>query len=264
MNIALFCYNRPEHTRKVLESLRGSKDYELSDCSLTVYVDGTSKDHSEVELVLNEYKDDYGTYKIHYAGKRMGLRAAVEAGLTDFFSYNECGTILEDDIVVAPYYLKYMWSNLIAHCYNRKVFSICSFVQPPLDGPPRTFAIPRTSSWGWSTWSDRWDKYDPNFKVPTIKKLAKQLDFGDVQFSRHFLDNPLWAIRWYYTQFKYHGVSIFPTRSMSINVGMDGTGTNRDFRNPRQELYMDKLEHIAPPFPLNLDLYGEYLSKNYL
>ena len=260
MNIVLFGYRRPEHIRRVLLSIVNN---ECKEKHLFCYVDGEDTENVVVCDIIKSFKDDFASLELNRAGKRLGLRAAVEGGLNNFFSQHYEGTILEDDIVVSPHYLQYMEDGLSIYRNDKRVFSISSFMQPFLSGEPDTFLLPRGSSWGWSTWADRWKLYDADVDVRLIKRLASRFDFGKMEFSKAFDDRPLWAIRWYYTQFKHHGLSLFPTYSMSANLGMDGTGDNRDDRGFIQSIYNLPME-VSLKKSLDLYRYAEYLEKNIL
>tara|TARA_R110000803_G_scaffold22351_4_gene55759 strand:+ start:1988 stop:2776 length:789 start_codon:yes stop_codon:yes gene_type:complete len=260
MNVALFGYNRPEHTRKTLEALKQSF-YDGGVIHLECYLDGTDAENQAVNDVILEYMDMPFTFNINRAGERRELRTAVEEGLDDFFGKFDRGIVLEDDIVVSPYFVEFMRNSLYLYEEDENIFSICSFMQPSLAGPADTVLLPRTHSWGWATWADKWKLYDPDLDLQAIKDLGKNFNCGHLNLVEACLDRPQWAVRWYYTQYKHHGLSLFPTKSLSINIGMDRTGYNCDPRNPKHS-YCDEPIPLIYKDTIDLKLYAEYLRTN--
>ena len=94
----------------------------------------------------------------------------------------------------------------------------------------------RSSSWGWATWADRWNKVDwsiNDFKV--MKKNKEKIKFFEQGGNDLFKMLELqylgkidsWAIRWCYSQFLNLSYSVTPKISMIQNNGFsDGVGVH--------------------------------------
>jgi hypothetical protein len=144
--------------------------------------------------------------------------------------------VLEDDLIVAPYFLRFMNDALEAYKDEPRVGHIqaCDFTQDPT--LPETFLIKWTGSWGWATWDRAWKHFNPNGKELLQelerRKLTYTFDFnGKYGFTRMLRrqiegKNNSWAIRWNASLFLKDILSLNVGRSLVQNEGFDGSGTN--------------------------------------
>ena len=144
--------------------------------------------------------------------------------------------VLEDDLVVAPYFLQFMNDALDTYQDEPQVGHIqaCDFTQDP--SLPDTFLIKWTGSWGWGTWDRAWKHFNPNGKELLQeleeRKLTRIFDFnGKYGFTRMLRrqiegKNNSWAIRWNASLFLKDILSLNVGRSLVQNEGFDGSGTN--------------------------------------
>jgi hypothetical protein len=125
--------------------------------------------------------------------------------------------------------------------YHEHIFSISGYLPPiPIkDESNDIFLFPRCSSWGWATWSDRWEKTDWEVSdfMYFVKNKKERKNFAEggedliyllLKQQKGIINS--WAIRWAYTHFKNHAYAIYPIYSKIKNIGIDGTGTNFDGR----------------------------------
>jgi hypothetical protein len=95
-----------------------------------------------------------------------------------------------------------------------------------------TVLLPYTSTWGWGTWKNKWAIFDYNMsqkdEIKNNQVLSNKFNISNYDFipMLEAKDNS-WGIRWYYSVFKRNGLGVFPTQSLIINVGFDGTGINK-------------------------------------
>jgi hypothetical protein len=144
--------------------------------------------------------------------------------------------VLEDDLVVAPHFLRFMNDALETYQDEPKVGHIqaCDFTQDA--SLPDTFLIKWTGSWGWATWERAWKHFNPNGKELLqeleARKLTYTFDFnGKYGFTRMLRrqiegKNNSWAIRWNASLFLKDILSLNVGRSLVQNEGFDGSGTN--------------------------------------
>ena len=152
--ILLFVYNRPEHTRRCIESLL--KNSLASESPLFIYADG-AKDSAQQEAV-NEVRNYIRTIQgfqqitLMERSENWGLARNIIDGVTTQVNQYGKVIVLEDDLVVAPYFLQFMNDALEVYKDEPKVGHIqaCDFTQDP--SLPDTFLIKWTGSWGWATW----------------------------------------------------------------------------------------------------------------
>jgi hypothetical protein len=236
--IALFVYNRPEHTRRTLNYLQ--KNLLADESRLFIFSDGakTDTDNAKVEQVRHLVKGITGfkSVKVIESKQNRGLADAIIAGVTQLV--NEYGKVIvfEDDLLSSPYALQYFNDALKRYANEEKVMHIGGYMYNLADkGLPETFFYRAASSWGWATWDRAWKYFEPD-----IDKLISQFDEKKVRqftientmnFWKQVQEfkagkNNSWAIRWYATVFLQGGLTLNPSRSLINNIGHDGTGVH--------------------------------------
>ena len=236
--ILLFVYNRPEHTRRCIESLL--RNPQVSESNLFIYADG-AKDCMQQEAV-NEVRNYIRTLQgfkqitLIERSENWGLARNIIDGVTSQVNRYGKVIVLEDDLVVAPYFLTFMNEALEIYKDEPKVGHIqaCDFTQDP--SLPDTFLIKWTGSWGWATWDRAWKHFNPNgqelLHELESRKLTHTFDFnGKYGFTRMLRrqiegKNNSWAIRWNASLFLKDILSLNVGRSLVQNEGFDGSGTN--------------------------------------
>ena len=236
--ILLFVYNRPEHTRRCIESLL--KNSLASESNLFIYADG-AKDSTQQEAVnevRNYIRSIQGFKQITLMERRenWGLARNIINGVTTQVNRYGKVIVLEDDLVVAPYFLQFMNDALEVYKNEPRVGHIqaCDFTQD--SSLPATFLIKWTGSWGWATWDRAWKHFNPNgnelLQELEERKLTHVFDFnGKYGFTRMLRrqiegKNNSWAIRWNASLFLKDILSLNVGRSLVQNEGFDGSGTN--------------------------------------
>ncbi|MEA3392330.1 MAG: glycosyltransferase family A protein [Candidatus Marinimicrobia bacterium] len=107
--IALFVYNRPHHARKTLESLMANAEF--SDSPLYVFCDGAKRKKDiplvrETRELIRSYELDNAT--IIEREENMGLANSIITGVTELCNKYGRVIVVEDDLYLSPYFLKYM------------------------------------------------------------------------------------------------------------------------------------------------------------
>ena len=251
--ILLFTYNRLQHTQRCLEALL--KNTLAADSELFVYADA-AKDEAgkkaveEVRRYIHSLQG-FRTITIIERDENWGLARNIIDGVTTQIKKYGKVIVLEDDLVVAPYFLQFMNDALEIYKDEPKVGHIqaCDFTQDA--SLPDTFLIKWTGSWGWATWERAWKHFNPNGKELLheleARKLSYTFDFnGKYGFTRMLRrqiagKNNSWAIRWNASLFIKDILSLNVGRSLVQNEGFDGSGTNCGGGG----LYASNL-HLAP------------------
>ena len=251
--ILLFTYNRLQHTQRCLEALL--KNTLAADSELFVYADA-AKDEAGKEAVEEVRRyihslQGFRTITIIERDENWGLARNIIDGVTTQIKKYGKVIVLEDDLVVAPYFLQFMNDALEIYKDEPKVGHIqaCDFTQDA--SLPDTFLIKWTGSWGWATWERAWKHFNPNGKELLheleARKLSYTFDFnGKYGFTRMLRrqiagKNNSWAIRWNASLFIKDILSLNVGRSLVQNEGFDGSGTNCGGGG----LYASNL-HLAP------------------
>lgn len=234
--IALFAYNRPGHTRKILESLSGNEG--ILESELFIYCDGSKngEDNNNVDEVRSLVKSRNWAGKTNIVEREgnLGLAGSVIRGVTDLVNSHGSVIVLEDDLILSPQFLNYMNDALETYRDNPEVMHISGYLPPVKGDMPETFFFRGISSWGWATWKRAWERFEPasgkllsrflNRKQKKDFDFDKSIDFYNMLVDQHAGAIDSWAIRWYASVFLNGGLSLYPGWSLVNNIGHDGTG----------------------------------------
>lgn len=236
--VLLFVYNRPLHTKQLIESLQ--RNQLAADSSLTIYSDAAkNEDHrqsvDEVRAYLRTITG-FASVNIIEQKHNQGLARSIIAGVTAQLEQCDRVIVLEDDLVLAPYFLQFMNDALQTYNDEPRVGHIqaCDFTQNPT--LPDTFLVKWAGSWGWATWKRAWELFNPNGQELLAqlvqRKLTRRFDFdGKYGYTRMLRRqvkgiNNSWAIRWNATLFLRDMLSLNVGKSLVQNAGFDGSGTH--------------------------------------
>lgn len=236
--ILLFVYNRPLHVRRSIESLLANelaKDSELYIFSDAAKDETAQPNVNEVRQFIHSIK---GFKEIHYVERteNWGLARNIINGVTTLVNQYGRVIVLEDDLIVAPYFLQFMNDALETYKDEENVCHIqaCDFTKDPI--LPDTFLIKWTGSWGWATWKRAWKLFNPNgqelLDELIRRKLTYRFDFNGKYGYTRMLRNQIkgknnsWAIRWNASLFLADKLSLNVGKSLIQNEGFDGSGTN--------------------------------------
>lgn len=236
--ILLFVYNRPAHTRRLIESLQANPETVQS--PLIIYSDAAHDEIARpaVEEVRQFIHTVGGFYSIEIIEREenQGLARNIIDGVTTQINRYSRVIVLEDDLVVAPHFLRFMNDALELYKDEPRVGHIqaCDFTHDP--ALPDTFLIKWIGSWGWATWKRAWKHFNPDgaylLEQLEKRKLTRRFDFdGNYRFTRMLRrqiagKNNSWAIRWNASLFLADILSLNVGRSLVQNTGFDGSGTN--------------------------------------
>lgn len=230
--------------------------YVFSDCAKS------AKDEKAVEAVRDyvEKITGFNSVTIKLAEDNKGLANSIIEGVSKIFKTHNNVIVLEDDLVVSPNFLTYMNQALDFYSKHTEVFSIAGYNLPvaiPENYTYDTFFTKRSSSWGWATWKDRWEKIDwtcktyNDFKSNKLERAAFNSIGSDMN---KMLDKQMngqldsWAIRWCYHQFKTNTYSVHPVISKVNNIGFNSEATNTSNYN-RYQTILDSGQKINFNFP---------------
>ena len=240
--IALFVYKRPHHTRKTLESLMANAEF--SDSPLYVFCDGAKRKKDiplvrETRELIRSYELDNAT--IIEREENMGLANSIITGVTELCNKYGRVIVVEDDLYLSPYFLKYMNTALDTYEEYDKVMHISGYMFPVRGQLPETFFYRATSCWGWGTWKRAWDKFEPDVHtlLAGFKNRKKRREFdiqGSMKYHRMLILQAIgmsdsWAIRWYASVFLNNGLCLHPGKSLVNNIGHDDSGVHSDCTN---------------------------------
>lgn len=236
--IALFVFNRPVHTFKVLNSLKKNNLAKFSEIYIFSDEVRNKKDKIDVAKVRKIIKNVKGFKKktIIYRNRNFGLAKNFIDGINEVLKKNERIIVLEDDNLVSPHFLSFMNDALEIYKNSKNVGSISGYSYRLNTEKNETFFSTFIPSWGWATWRRSWKymKLDGNFLMNKIYKNKKVKNFNlnnSYDFMRILKNqanniNDSWSIRWYASLFLKKKLALFSTQSYVHNIGFDGSGVH--------------------------------------
>jgi hypothetical protein len=274
--ITLFVYNRPEHTKKTIEHLMANAEFTESD--FYVFSDGprNDRDMSRIYAVREMVRSfNLNNIVLVEREKNFGLASSIISGITELCERSGRVIVVEDDLLVSPYFLDYMNRALDRYADNSKVMQVSGYIYPikwnKQGGETDAFFMPVTTSWGWATWQRAWSKFD--IEATGYKALR-----NDIKLRNKFNLNGAypyfsmlkkqrtgkvdsWAIRWYLTVMLAQGLVLFPRYSLVMNSGFDGSGTHCRAKKSSDR---NELGNFVPvKFPVDIkddDFFSEYVG----
>ena len=234
--IALFVYNRPEHTRRTIKFLKQNLLAEQS--RLFIFSDASKNQSSQilVEQVREIIKSVDGFLEVQIIERKsnLGLADSIIDGVSRLVKEYGKVIVFEDDLISSSYTLQYFNDALKRYQNEEKVMHIGAYMYALNDESlPETFFYRAATSWGWATWDRAWINFEPDIdqlisQFNTEKKHQFSIE-GAMNFWKQIEEfksgkNNSWAIRWYASIFLKGGLTLNPSQSLINNIGHDGTG----------------------------------------
>lgn len=236
--MALFAYARLDHLRQTVDSLRVNQ--EAGSTSLYVFCDGPKHEgHKSPTEAVRAYVDSiegFASVTRICRDQNLGLARSIISGVTEVLSTHDSVIVMEDDLVVSPYFLKFMNEGLQHYRDEERVASIHGYCYPVEEALPETFFLRGADCWGWATWSCAWCHFEPDgqklLDALRRERLARAFDMGGAYPYMKMLANQVagrndsWAVRWHASCFLDNMLTLYPGRSLVNNIGTDDSGTH--------------------------------------
>lgn len=266
--IALFVYNRPEHTRRTIEALQENDLATESD--LVIFSDGPRipADETKVREVRDYIRAVTGfrTVRIVERETNWGLAKSIAGGVTELCRERGQVIVLEDDLVTSRYFLAFMNDALDRYRDVERVMHISGYMFPVnTAGLPQTFFLRTASCWGWATWERAWKHFSRQPAKLIDEFTADEIGRFNFEGAYDFWDQVrknasgrinTWAVFWYASIFRARGLCLHPAVSMVNNIGHDSSGQHHvesaDFQT---ELAAARITQFEPNISENEDAY---------
>lgn len=237
--IAIFCYRRPDHLRRTLQSLMQCEGFEGS--PVFVFGDGPRNESEQASVeatrvVAHELLSHCAEY--HFSDANRGLSTSVITGIDAVLKRFDRVVVIEDDLELSPGFLLYMNAALERYEAEERVFQVSGYMfdAPEINGKQDAVFLPFTISWGWATWRRAWQVFDAEasgweclLSDSVIRKsfnIDGTYDFSSMLVRQMFGFGDSWAVRWCWSVFGRQGVTLYPPATMVRNTGFDGSGTH--------------------------------------
>lgn len=278
--IALFVYNRPGHTEKVLNGLKKNNIDKLY-----IFADGAKiKDDKNKICQVSDLIEsiNWCETEIVESEKNKGLANSIVDGVNYILKKHERIIVLEDDCVPSEDFICFMNACFDKYEKNKQIMNITGYTPPikiPPDYPYDIYFSYRSSSWGWGTWKRAWQYFDRNPAIFQEMDSSKSLRYKVDRAGKDLypmlksqiegnLDS--WAVFWSINIIKNDGLCINPVESRIINMGHDGTGAHCP-KNERYDVAIKTKSYEKIIFPNNaqpdgriVNRYKDFMSESFL
>ncbi len=237
--VCLFTYNRIEELAQTIDALKSN--YLAKESALFVFSDGPKKNEDIIKVasVRKLIREISGFKEINIieSDQNKGLANSIITGVSKVFERYKKVIVLEDDLVTSPNFLSFMNQALDFYEPEQKIQSINGYSLMYFNVPHDAYFQTRTGSWGWGTWSNRWD--EEIFNKEKIKGLIKndplilQLfdnkcgkDMAKMLMGSLSEKNDSWYVRWAFDHFRKNTYAVFPKYSFVKNIGYGNDATH--------------------------------------
>ncbi|WP_130891091.1 glycosyltransferase family 2 protein [Fusobacterium ulcerans] len=269
--ILITVYDRKAHLEKSIEALKKNplaKESVLYIASDAAY---SKKDEKKVKEI-REFIDNINGFKeiiLFKSNENKGSYESTKLAIEKILEKHDKIIFLEDDIIVSKYFLEFMNNSLNLYEENNKIFAICSYVPPD-------FSLPKLKTevylwnyycpWGMATWKKKWKELDLNLEkyMEFFKNKRQVIKF--FQGANHALpiliDDRNGLIkamdsRIDWNIFQKGLYCVFPIKTLSKNIGVDGSGEH----SGKNKIYEEQiLEDFNPNLIKNIS-FDDYVYK---
>ncbi len=279
----LITFNRPEHTRKVLEEVKKQQPEKLF-----VFQDGARegnvKDAEKCKAVQETIKklvDWNCELHTNFSEKNLGCGKGPATAITWFFENVEEGIILEDDCLPHPDFFEFCEILLEKYRHNPKISFIggSSFQKSSKKYPySYYFGSGSYGTCGWATWKRVWRNFDyylqtidkklmyqlirQYFKEPRQKEYWREI-FYHVKNDR--FNDTCWDYQFYFSVWKNDMLAIIPYYNLITNIGYDESGTHTTSdKHPAANIETKSIFPLVHPKSIKLNVCADfYVHKNF-
>ena len=237
--IGVSTYVRLEHLQQNIAALQKNSLAEQSE--LFVFSDAPSPgDEARVAAVRSYLRTVDGFKNVCIVERKKNSRTKNNRGGLSLL-LNRYGKVifLEEDVVATPGFLRFMNQALDKYEKNKKVFSVAGYCPPieiPADYPHDVFFLKRCSAWGLGIWKDRFDSIryitpDEYEQFSADSNRVREFVNGGGEDLMVMLKADAYGkidagdVKAMYAQFLSDQYTVYPRKSLTSNMGFDGSGT---------------------------------------
>jgi hypothetical protein len=237
--VALFVFNRPAHTRLVVEAIAAARPPKL-----LVVADGPRPDNDTDEALCAETREVIASVPwscdvlTNYADANLGCRRRVASGLDWVFAQSDAAIIIEDDCLPDASFFPFCEELLTRYADDDRVHMISgSNVVGRGVGDASYYFSRGYKIWGWASWARAWAHYDldmarwPELRdsgwlerflpSPVMAAIARGL-FEDAFTGRA----PTWDYQWAFAGWADNALAITPAENLVANIGHGPDGSH--------------------------------------
>jgi len=236
--IGIPVYSRLDHLRQTISALQGNDL--ASDSELYLFSDGPRPgDETKVDAVRKYMKTIKGFQNVHII-ERKENNYVFNNNEGNRMLLNKYGRMifLEEDIITAPSFLRFMNKALDFYEGDERIIAVCGYTPPikfPRSYKKDVYLSPRFSAWGAGYWKSKYDKIITDISVKDHENIVrsrgnlKAFTIGGPDLlamlekeAKGEID--AMDVKIFYTQYVRRMFTVHPVYSLTNNIGFDGTG----------------------------------------
>jgi hypothetical protein len=254
--VALFLFNRPLTTARVLEAIAKAHPTRLF-----LIADGPRRDHPtdaqrcvQAQQVVQELPWSC-LVRRNYATSNLGLPLRVVTGLNWVFTQVDECIILEDDCLPSPSFFRFCAEMLERYRHEPRIWQVNGYRWLPGPSPTEdSYYVSRnTCPWGWATWRRAWQHYDVRCAAWGERRQTRWLEqlIAHPRAARYFRQQfdkawrgeaRQWSAQWTFACWLHGGLTIAPAVDLVQNLGFGEDATHTMHTNPRFQEPLGELE----------------------
>lgn len=268
--ILLITFNRPLHTRRVLEVIRAQQPKQLF-----VFQDGARDGNeidavkcAEVRNVVKELVDWDCNLQTYYSEINLGCGAGPMTGIDWFFSNVDRGIVMEDDCLAHPDFFEYCEELLEKYNDNKQVAFINSTLYDDRWNCEESYGFSRYMVTGaWASWASVWNGFDldllslnaKRFRKHCVKLLQNKVEadwwyFKVLEIQQDKSKKSYWDYQMQIHLFLHNAVTIHPKRNLISNIGFDAEGTHTLSNDGRGDKEVYPILPLKHPVKIKVDV----------
>lgn len=278
--VLMLVFNRPDVTEQVFQAVRNARPPRLY-----VAADGPRpgrpQDEETTAKVREVFKQVDWPCEVHtrFLTENLGCRNAVSSAIDWFFSKEEQGIVLEDDVLPSPAFFSYCDTMLERYKHDERVFSVVgnNLVEPWYQHPESYFFSKVFFVWGWASWRRAWQHYDVNMSawpntrlqvnaLPYKPKQKLHHAYWDLVFDLAFKNQiSTWDHQWTFAHWENNAVCVTPANNLVRNIGFGADATHTSGSDPEYVKRLQVAQQFVPgsssPAVVDNRRYYEHMSR---
>lgn len=279
--VLMLVFNRPDVTEQVFQAVRNARPPRLY-----VAADGPRlgrpQDEGTTAQVREVFKQVDWPCEVHtrFLTENLGCRHAVSSAIDWFFSKEEQGIVLEDDVLPSPAFFSYCDAMLERYKHDERIFSVVgnNLVEPWYQHPESYFFSKVFFVWGWASWRRAWQHYDVNMAAwPSTRLQVNALPYTPNQKLHHAYWDLVfdltykkqiatcWDHQWTYAHWKNDALCVTSSKNLVKNIGFGVDATHTSGSDPeylrRLNLAQTVLLDNSTPSVRDNGLYYEQMAE---
>ncbi|NKE34920.1 glycosyltransferase family 2 protein [Natronococcus sp. JC468] len=256
--VAVFLYNRPDTTARMIEAVAAVEPE-----TLYVVADGPVDERdaercAAARAAVEDRIDWDCDVRRTYRERNHGV-ASVHEGIDWVFEREREAIFVEDDCVPNESFFEFCEAMLERYRDDERIMSVNGTNRHETWKADRQdyHFVTYQGVWGWATWRRAWEHYDPEMREwadPEVRNRVRDVICDDEQVAYQFErfrkryegESVAWSKPWRFAITINNGLSVVPARNLVSNIGFDERGIHTT--DPESDLAEIPRYELSAPY----------------